>query len=217
MKPQFFWIACIIGSCLLSSCVVPVNSFMEGARTLGEGKVELTGSYARYSVTDDGETEDANQNLGLRLGVGLSERFDLKLRYVRLFSSFEDSPDVNYLALAPKLSLIEKRLALSAPTGLYFASDDGESESTFFISPRIIFSIVSPNDQTELSISSKVDFYFEEDAKPYIGFNLGGGFSSDLDRWAIRPEVGYMISTERGSSGAVLTFGVGLTKTLNDQ
>lgn len=41
----------------------------------------------------------------------------------------------------------------------------------------------------------------------FLHFTVGAGLSRDLDRWAIRPEVGAIFNPELG--GTLLTFGVG--------
>ncbi len=198
----------------MTSCIVPVNTSLESARTIGAGKIEATASYASYSATAEGESATINNNLGLRVGVGVSDRFDLKVRYIRLMSQLGDgdeSPDVNYLSIAPKFSLSENRWAITVPGGLYFATVDGEAESTWFASPRIIFTHPFPNDKVELSASGKVDIYFEEDAEPAVGFTIGGGFSSDLTKWAIRPEIGFLFNTESDAETSSVHFGIGGT------
>ena len=212
MKTQsrsLYYLLLMAISMAMTSCIVPVNTSMESARMLGTGNVEVTGTFSSYSLNADGESVGINDNLGLRIGYGISDKFDLKLRYVHLFTSndFEENPNVSYLALAPKVSLKEKKIAITMPIGLYFAKVDGESMDTWFVSPRLIYTYPFPNDKVELSISSKADFYFEEDSDPSIGFSLGAGFSSDFSKWAIRPEFGVLFFTG-DSEGTSLNFGV---------
>ena len=47
-----------------------------------------------------------------------------------------------------------------------------------------------------------------EGRKPRFAFNLGLGLSSDLDRWALRPEVGIMSTS--GGSGYFRHLSLGL-------
>lgn len=197
-------------SLMMTSCIVPVNTSMESARTLGTGNAEVMASFSSYSLSSDGESIGINDNVGLRVGFGVSDKFDLKVRYIRLLTSgdFEESPDVNYLALQPKISLKENRFAATMPIGLYFGKQDGESMDTWFVSPRLIYTYPFPNDKVELSVSSKADFYFEEDSDPSVGFTLGAGFSSDFSKWAIRPEFGVLFFTG-DTEGTSLNFGVG--------
>jgi hypothetical protein len=65
-------------------CFAPVNNQYEKAGTLKKGNLELSGNYTRYSASGGGGTESTNNNMGFRVGYGLSDKFDLKLRYERL-------------------------------------------------------------------------------------------------------------------------------------
>ena len=193
------------------SCVAPLNTTMESARTLRKGETEVMGSYARYVGVADGESNAVNNNVGLRFGYGISDPLDIKFRYVRLFSTIdEEDTDANYLAVAPKYSLKEDRVAITAPIGAYFAQD----ESTWFTSPQVILTHPFPSNKVDITFASKVDFYFEKESDPTVGLNLGAGFSNNLDLWSIRPEVGYMFSTAKGRDGGYWAFGVGVTRNL---
>ncbi|MGZ8549561.1 MAG: hypothetical protein ACXWV2_02820, partial [Chitinophagaceae bacterium] len=60
------------------------------------------------------------------------------------------------------------------------------------------------------SFSSKLDFLFEVDddseSNTFFGATIGAGFSTNLSRWSIRPEIG--LSTELGDA-RYLSYGVG--------
>jgi hypothetical protein len=180
---------------------------MESARTLDKGEVEVTGYFAHYLVANDGESQEINNNYGFRVGYGISDPFDIRVRYIRLVSAEEDGGGLNYLAVAPKYSLKEDIFAVTVPIGAYF--DD--MDDTWFLSPRLIVTYPFPNDKVDVSFSSKVDFYFEEDTDPTVGFNLGAGFSSDLNTWAFRPEIGLLFSTSSDNTAKYWSFGVGMT------
>ena len=195
----------LILSFLLNNACAPLNSSFESARTLKKGEVELMGNYSKYKFVEDGESEDTNDNFGLRIGYGVTDNFDVKLRYERL--SPELGTDANYLAVAPKFGLKKDYIAFTIPVGAYFIKTEGESESEFFTSPKLLFTYLVSK-KFEATFASKADIFFEEDADMLLGFNLGLGFSNDLNRWAIRPEVGMMINP--GEEGSVWTFGVGI-------
>jgi hypothetical protein len=81
MKIQNFWLPAallVAMSAMMFSCIVPVNTSMESARMLGTGNVEVTGSFSSYSLSSDGESVGINDNIGLRVGYGLSDKVDLK-------------------------------------------------------------------------------------------------------------------------------------------
>ncbi len=189
-----------------SACVAPVNSSYESAKTLGKGNTEVMGLYSHYIASGDGESENSNDNIGFRVGHGVSDNSDISLRYIRMNSALEGGINANYLALAFKYSLMENIIAASLPVGAYFYSADGDSESTFFISPKLLFTY-PVNDKFETTFASKIDFYLEEDSESTLGFNLGFGISKDLNKWAVRPEAGYLFNP--GESGGYWSFGVG--------
>ena len=63
------------------------------------------------------------------------------------------------------------------------------------------------SEKFETTLASKMDFYFEEDAESTLGFNFGFGLSKDLNKWAIRPEAGYLFNP--GEEGGYWSFGIG--------
>jgi len=85
----------------------------------------VSGNYTKYMFT--GET--TNNNVGIKAGVGLSDRTDIKIRYEKLMV-----PDLNediefranYVSVIPKFSLIPGKLSLFAPISMYdFTSQEG--------------------------------------------------------------------------------------------
>ncbi|CAN5442895.1 hypothetical protein BH23BAC1_BH23BAC1_16100 [soil metagenome] len=193
--------------CLLYSCgLAPVNSSFEGARTLKKGQTEVTGNYSSYTLSGDGESFTTNRNYGLRLGFGLNDRVDLKFRYERLSPVGTEyrGTGANYLAITPKYSFVEDKISGSFTVGTY----SGEGDIFLFLSPKMIFSYPVRN-RFEPTFSIKTDI-FPFDQAYFLGMNLGFGISPNLDKWAIRPELGYMKDIQ-DFSYSYLTWGVGLT------
>lgn len=183
--------------CLLAftQCVVP----FESARMLPKGSTELKASYSYVSAREDGEGEKLNDGLGFGLGYGVSDRFNLKFRYERVSTE----GNLNFIAFGPKFALKPNRIAAALPVWSYFV----EGESTWGISPTLLFNVLPPSKTFETNIGLRSDFFFEEDVDALIGLNLGFGISQDLDRWAIRPDFGLMLNP--GESGVLLSFGLG--------
>jgi hypothetical protein len=191
----------------LSSCgVAPVNSSFEGARTLKKGQTEVAGNYSSYSATSEGDNIETNKNFGLRLGFGLGPRTDLRIRYERIapVDTEGEGIGVNYLAITPKYSFVNDKISGSFTLGTYSAQGD----IYLFLSPKMIFSYPVKN-KFEPTFAIKTDI-FPFDQAFFLGMNLGFGISSDLDKWAIRPELGYMKDLQ-DFSYSYLTWGVGLT------
>ena len=203
---RLIWLGLFLLS--LSACFPPINSTFESARTLGNNKMDLTGNYSAYTAHNDGESEQVSNNLGIRLGFGITERFDIKMRYERISLSGEGT-GLNYLELSPKVSLIRNKIAAILPLGLYF----DEEGHAFVLSPKFIYTYPA-NTKFDISFSTKADIFLEKDVDDILlGFNIGFGLSTDLEKWAVRPEFGLMINP--GEDGSLLTFGIGFNYILS--
>ena len=205
----------------LSSCVsiAPVHSSFEKAGTLGKGNVELSGSFSRYIVGANGESEPINKNLGFRAGYGISDKVDIKLRYENLMLN-EKIPDVDfkasYFSVIPKINFIPGRLSLFVPLSMYrfktVESGNTYKSSSYSIAPHLISTFTSKSNTADISPSLNVEYLFDtekgSEGSFLMGFNLGAGFSSDLRKWAVRPEVGYLFKP--GEQGHIWNYGIAL-------
>src|SRR4051812_28457429 len=102
--------------------LLPVNSHFENAATLKKDNVDVSGSYSRYYQEGFGRTEKTNDEYGLRVGIGLSNQFDLKFQYDHLVFSpnFDHSLfRANYIGLIPKIAILPEHLSFMMPVGLY--------------------------------------------------------------------------------------------------
>ncbi len=188
---------------VFSGCV-PVNSIFDSAKMLEQNQLEIRGNFSPYYYTEDGnELEKSNQNYGIGLGYGVSPKLNLKFRYELI--SFPDNITeyYHYYDIAPKFSLIENKWAIIFPLGVYAAKSEAP---TFVLSPRILYTY-SYNQYFEITASVTSDLFLVEDADLPIGLNLGFGVSTHLDKWALRPEAGYMFNP--GGDGRAFTFGIG--------
>lgn len=192
---------------LLSACVAPINTTFESARMLQKGELEVAGHYTHYTFSNDGESEAVNNNLGIRAGYGFSEKFNLKARYEWLAPTDENGEGLNYIDIAPKFQILPKYIAGTLPLGLYF--DEGETE--FVMSPKLIFTYPA-NDYFEVTLATKADIFPEDEADVYLGVNLGLGLSTNLNRWAVRPEIGWMIDPDE--DGTAWAYGVSIMTVL---
>ncbi len=180
------------GLWLLNSCVAiaPVNTCFESTRILSKGQMECMGSYTAYFINSSDESENVNNNLGLRIGYGFSDKFDLKLRYEHLIPALDDDDiNINYFALSPRFSLKKDRITAALDLGKYFSSaENEETESTTVISPRFAFGN-STGKKFDFTLTTKLDIFPEEkEDNTFLGINFGCGLSSDLDKWAFVPK-----------------------------
>lgn len=210
----------IISSISFLSCAfAPVNNQYEKAATLQKGNMELSGSYSSYSASG---SEKTNRNFGGRFGYGVTDKFDLKFRYERLMPTdglkgtdvFDEGQikRVNDFAIIPKFSLVPQTLSLLVPISHYGFKEevDGKESKGVLnsIAPQILYTTTNKKNRTDFSVGFKADCLFNDEggAGVLLGTTLGAGFSSDLDKWAIRPEVGALFI----AGGAFVSYGVGV-------
>lgn len=205
---------------LFSCAFAPVNNQYEKAGTLKKGNLELAGSFTGYSVAGGGESGSSNNNFGFRVGYGISDKFDLKLRYERLipaagfnsdFNGDEEIKAINYFSIVPKFALIPEKLSLLVPVSHYSYKEvfNGEefNASLNSITPQLIYTLSNAKNKVDFSFGLKGDCFFGEGgASLFMGTTAGAGFSSDLSKWAIRPEIGASFI----GGGAFLSYGLGL-------
>ncbi|MFN8241574.1 MAG: hypothetical protein U0X39_12605 [Bacteroidales bacterium] len=195
----------------LTGCFAPVNLTYDSAKTLKKGQVEVQGAYSRYSISNDSlKSALINQNYGLSLGYGVSDRYTVKFRYeyisptVTFQKVFGDISDdfnamnsLSYFEINSKLALSKDKLAISLPLGGYFYNTSGLSNSTgglgwFSFDPRLYLTFFNTSKNFDLTISPKAHVLFGSfGGYALLGVSVGAGISSDLSKWAIRPEIGY--------------------------
>lgn len=203
------WSGRIAGLTALACCSIiqacaPTFSEIQSARLAGPGRVELTPSYSSTFLSGDGGTEKAQDHFGVQFATGVSESVDLRVRYE--YIKIEDD-GVHVLGLGPKFGLIEDRAAFYIPVGT--AIDEGiQSGDLFSFHPTLLYTW-PVNPSFELTASGKAILWVDRDIDDYLGFNLGAGISSDLTRWAIRPEGGVLINP--GEDGRFWHLSVGFT------
>lgn len=200
----------------ISSCVsvAPVNNHFEKAGTLQKGNVELSGHFTSYSARVEGESEAANDNVGFRFGYGISDKFDLKLRYERLIPaiSSDEFKGANYLSVVPKFSLKKNKIAFLLPLSYYFykiTDEEGVTakEHVYSVAPHFLFTHTNKSNQIDLTGGVKGDFVFNGGSDFLLGASVGAGFSKDLSKWAIRPEIGFQFFP--GDEGSYMNYGLG--------
>jgi hypothetical protein len=184
---------------VVSPGCAPVFSDFQSAKLVGRDRVEVTPSYSNVSVsgTDGGHVQD---EYGLQVATGVLDRLDLRARYVRV-------EGVNVLALGPKIGLVKDKVALAVPVGFAFGKDV-DSGKSWAVHPTLL--LTAPvNPHVELNASTKGLIPLSSGGGDALfAVNVGAGFGN-LERWAIRPEVGFLF--DPGKAGHYTQFGVGLT------
>ncbi len=197
-----FLLACVL--CILYGCV-PVFSDLQSARLLGPGKIEITPGFSTVGISSEGESEHVQNHYGGQVGIGILNGLDFRLRYERF-----DDPSANVLGFGPKFRLYKNHAALYVPVGFAFGGDIEDPADIWSTHPTLLFTVPVAR-YLEINPSAKVMIPFQKGQDTLDAFNLGTAISSDVTKWAIRPEAG--ICFNPGESGLFWQFSIGLSVT----
>ena len=205
MKNLLHTFICGLIVLLATQSCAPVFSELQSARMTGAGQVELTPHYSSTSVADGGDSEGIQNHLGLQLAVGVSPKVDLRFRYENIWLKGDGVTDgLSLIAFGPKLSLIPDQLALYAPIGT--AVGDGITDSWQF-QPTVFVTLPVVPQKLDFTVAPKMVVSFCDDCNSYFAFNTGLAISSNITRWAFRPEFGLLFG-EDGGTASHLSFGI---------
>ncbi|MBI5609346.1 MAG: hypothetical protein HY902_10760 [Deltaproteobacteria bacterium] len=180
---------------LLATACLPVAE-LQSARLAGPGVVEVTPGYAASRYTNYGRSASYAHHGALLVATGLTRTVDLRLHaeYVRSprYVIDGDTVKIDYLAvgLGPKFSCIPGRLAIYVPLG--FGIGGSLNALSWQLHPTLIGTLPL-SAGVEVNASAKLLIWLDgrDGVAGVSGMaNLGLGMSSDLARWAIRPEIG---------------------------
>ena len=207
--------AILVGATLLAGGCAPVFSDLQSAKLVGRDRVEITPAYTYVKSSTASTTSPVpppgsgglaqeeysskvQDEFGLQLATGIHDRVDLRARYVYV-------EGVNVLGFGPKVGLVRDKVAVYLPVGFAFGENTEAGKSWQFHPTLLLTAPVNRN--VELIASAKALIPFSEGDTTFA-FNFGAGFG-DLDRWAIRPEIGFLV--DPGESGHYTQFSLGLT------
>ena len=196
----------VVAASVLGGCFLPPAANLQDARMVGKGNVRVTGFWS--GLNDTGEDgEKVADEYGAMLGFGSSDRTEIQVRFERI--AFADGDDgYQFLSIGPKFGLVEDRLALLVPGGVYVGEDIGWVETIQF-QPALMGSLpVSRN--FEFNTAARFILPLDPDLFTWFNVGFGVGLSSDLDRWAILPEVSYSICLDEGEVDPIFSYGVAL-------
>ena len=216
----------LIGCCFLTSCVsvTPVLNSFEKAGTLGRGNAEAVASYTGYNETIHDNSAHSHNSYGFRAGYGLTDRFDVKVRYEHLKPVQRRGQTellTNYYSFIPKVALVPGLLSLSLPLSRYtyqeLIEEKAITRKVNSIATQLHYTYTVPSKKVDLTGGLKADFVYgqrgyETQHDLLLSTSIGAGFSNNVDRWAIRPEVGFVAST--GNMATYITYGVGVQYTI---
>jgi len=195
----------------LSSCA-PLFSDMHSARLVGKKEFEITPGYSSVGMTEPGQKTGLSNFLGFQAAYGISDRVELRFRFEHswlkrsVMEEEDDQVTVNVVGIGPKIRIVKDRLALFLPIG--FAEGLVEFQPTLLATIPIV--------QNKLDFNPSVKHLMDIcDVcwQPLVAFNVGFAISTDVTKWAIRPEYGVLYNLN--NKGHFKNFSVGLSLNLS--
>ena len=192
----------------VTGCVAPFSD-LQSARLLGKGNIEVTPSYTSVSMSDEGTTQHVQNHYGAQIGFGLAEFMDFRLRFEHISATIDtESVSANVLGFGPKFRLAKNWLAFYVPIGFAFGGDVENGGDSWQVHPTMLATLPISK-FLEINPSAKVMIPFKSAAGDVAyAFNLGLAISSDVTKWAIRPEIGICTSF---SGGSFMQFSIGVS------
>jgi hypothetical protein len=202
-----FWriVCCGALAAVLGGCLPPAAN-LQDARVMDKGQVRLTGFWSNLESAGAGGEELADEYGGL-IGIGGGSETEFQLRIERLALP-DEGEGYEFISFGPKIGVIEDRLAVLVPVGVN-VGEDVEWLETIQIHPALLGSIpLSRN--FEINSAAKLIFPINGSMVIWLNFGLGFGISTDLERWAILPEVGYSRCLDESEIEPVFNYGIAL-------
>ena len=192
----------------LAGCAAPFSD-LQSAKLVGKSKAEATPSFSSAHYSDDANTgtRHVQNHYGIQAAYGMSNKVDFRLRFEHILLEKEGEDPFNVIGFGPKIAIVEDVAALNLPFG--FALRDGiDVSQTWEFHPTLIFTPLSAG-QFEINTSAKALVPLNRDnSDVLVAFNLGAGLSTDIEKWAIRPELGVLLNP--GEDGYFTQFSIGL-------
>lgn len=138
----------------------------------------------------------------LRLARGVSDRVDLRARY-----EYVDVSGVSVVGAGPSSASSKIGSPYTLPWGSLSVATSTRTRPGKS-NPRSSLPSGSARN-AEVTASAKALLWFDRDNDDLFGGNLGLGISSDLDRWALRPEIGFLKNP--GGEGTWWQWSLGVT------
>jgi hypothetical protein len=196
----------VVGFIFLFVGCAPTFSELQSAKLVGKDQLEVTPYYSSTVYHETSDSEKAQNHFGVQAAIGLLENLDFRLRYEQIKTS-DGSFDVHVFGAGPKFAFIKDYLAGYFPVGFGFGDDVVPSE-TWQIHPTLLATFPF-GDFLEFNPSTKVMIPFRDNQEIRFALNFGVGLSTNLNKWSIRPEYGFLF--QPGASGNFQHFSIGLT------
>jgi hypothetical protein len=195
-------ITCLIIT--LQGCA-PVFSEIQSARTVGKDNVEITPSYSSSGYANGGL---GFNHLGFQFAYGISNNIDIRFRYEFIWSKGEnfEFQMMSIIGVGPKINLLKDKISFYIPIGRGLGK---MTRYTWEIQPTFLFTLPIVKDKVEVTLSPKYLVFTNS-----FAVNLGFSLSSNLSKWAIRPEYGMLFYPD--GSGFYSQFSLGYSITFGN-
>jgi hypothetical protein len=195
----------LVGLLLLPTTLACAPVFTD-ARLVGKGRTEITPHLSGAGFADLGEAEHLVNNFGAQVLVGVHDRLDLGIGYVRAQAAGRDGGG-NIVEFGPKLALVPDRVAFAVPVGFAFG-DDGDVADSWHLIPTVLFTI--PVDRrVDINPAFRVLIPTCDSCDVLLGVNVGAGIRFADDRAVLRPEFGILVNP--GETGIIWQVGFGVS------
>lgn len=185
-----------------SACMPPMAN-LQSARTLGPDESRIAGYAGTIKEERESGSVTTAKAMGFLIGVG-GDWSELQFRMDRLQPPDTES-STTFLSLATKFRLVDDVLALHFPVGFYWGS-----VNSLQLQPGAIATLPVSR-YLQVNTAARVTVPLQTELDSWVVTNLGLGLSTNVERWAIMPEMGYAMNISRGSGNPLYTFGVGVT------
>jgi len=196
-----FCISLVVAIATASSGCYSYSNF-QSAKLLEPGKVAFMPSASFNSFHVDGgyngEVDDWVFDGQIRAGI--TPWFEFGAKFSRIF--VDDG--YQFSSIDPKLALSPGLVAFSCPFGTFWGQG---LESDLQVHPTLLTTVPIEPGRVEMDAAFKVLLFFAEENQELIAFNVGPRLSSNLDRWAIQPELGFLFNPD--ADGYFFEFGIG--------
>lgn len=212
VKVGFFLLTLCVGMPIMGYSQISMLNF-DGATTIPVGNLQPAVDYSQLWFGEMG-MEHAISLVGVSLGTGIGQSADLKLKFNRF--SFEGEGLFSLVQLIPKISDKKGTVAMKVPMGVFVRKVEGDGiYRGFIISPRFPFKVLSQK-WFEWNLTPGCEIYKFKGAEEVtfnLGMILGLAFSSDVKKWAIRPEVSYYYNLKY--KAGIWNIGIGASYNIN--